>query len=876
MNHPILLRTLLAGAVALAAMAVPFPSRAADPIAACQKATAKALSTCLEKLARAELKCFDKTGAACPEDGKKEADALAGIEKRILKKCADAPAVAEAGYAPLAPAELVARFQTACAREVDDIAARAFGGPDGPLLAGASAPDAKCLLAAGKEAGKILVGTLDAAARCVGKACDAGDLDKTDDKQAALEEKAAGRIDKKCGDLAGLVGLDTEAFVREAAARAADATASPCDPLDDDYCLFPFPNDYFTVGDATSRTGRRLAFTSEALPANAAAGRHVDPAKWNVVDGFSVGPMLLFLEETIDLAMTGAPPITDIAASLEPDAPVLLLDAETGAQQLLFAERDVRADVPATSSTIVRPGANLLNGHRYLAAMRSLQDGAGAALAADPVFAAYRDRTATPQLPVEARRPHMEALFAELAAFGVARGDLTLAWDFTTQSTESSSENLLHMRDDAFAILGDGAPAFTVDHVDEPLDANVFRRIDGTFQVPNYLTSTDTVPAELRLGPGGLPENQGDFFTAHYRCLIPHSATSGDMAPAVPGRPVLYGHGLLGSHEETSAGNVRAFAQEHDLIICGTDWTGFAEEDQLVALLALQNFSNFPKFIERQHQGILNFMVLGRLLLQEEEGFASNAAFQVDGQSVIDPSGLFYDGNSQGGILGGVLAAFSQDILRFVLGVPGINYSTLLHRSKDFAPFNEILLESYPDAVDRIALLALAQILWDRTDPSGHVRHTMADTYPDTPPKKILYQVAFGDQQVAPFTVEVAARSNGARIHTPVLEPGKMVPEVEPYYGILPIESYPYDGSAVVIWDSGNPPPPIVNLAPPEILPSDPEWDDLTPCPQDHDSDPHECPRRQPAARLQKSEFLKNDGAVVDVCGGMACLAPMP
>ena len=48
----------------------------------------------------------------------------------------------------------------------------------------------------------------------------------------------------------------------------------------------------------------------------------------------------------------------------------------------------------------------------------------------------------------------------------------------------------------------------------------------------------------------------------------------------------------------------------------------------------------------------------------------------------------------------------------------------------------------------------------------------------------------------------------------------------------------------------------------------------LSPCAQDHDSDPHECPRRQPAARVQKSEFLKNDGAVVDVCGGMACLAP--
>ena len=100
----------------------------------------------------------------------------------------------------------------------------------------------------------------------------------------------------------------------------------------------------------------------------------------------------------------------------------------------------------------------------------------------------------------------------------------------------------------------------------------------------------------------------------------------------------------------------------------------------------LRDFSKFPRFIERQHQGVLNFMVLGKLLLAED-GFASDPAFQVGGESVIDPSGLFYDGNSQGGILGGVLAAFATDITRFVLGVPGINYSTLLDRSTDFEQF---------------------------------------------------------------------------------------------------------------------------------------------------------------------------------------------
>jgi hypothetical protein len=66
----------------------------------------------------------------------------------------------------------------------------------------------------------------------------------------------------------------------------------------------------------------------------------------------------------------------------------------------------------------------------------------------------------------------------------------------------------------------------------------------------------------------------------------------------------------------------------------------------------------------------------------------------------------------------------------------------------------------------------------------------------------------------------------------------------------------PFDGSALVIWDSGEPTPPIENV-PPRM-----------------GNDPHGDPRSDPAARVQKSEFLKTDGAVVDVCSGMPCVAP--
>jgi len=867
---PLSALSVLALSAALAA-----PGGAATPEVRCQKAAVQALSACVSKVSAAALACFKKSGAACAETDKKVASALAGAGKSIEKKCADAGAVAAAGYAPLTPAELGARLQEACAREVDDTSARVFGGPDGPLLAGASPADRKCLLAAGKEGGKLLAQSIGAAGRCAGKACEAADLDEIAERRAALEAKAAEKVGRKCTDLAGLVGLDPAALAREAGERVEGATASPCDPIDEAHCLFPFSNDYFSVGDVTSPSGRRIHFAREALPANVGEV-HVDPSRWNVVDGFSVGPTLLFHDQQLDLAQSGATPITDIAASLDPSAGVQILDAETGAQQLLWVERDAQGTGIAERALIGRVGANLENGRRYLVVVQGARDGAGSLLPSSAAFAAYRDRTPSPQLPIEARRPHMERIFGELEGFGIEREGLYLAWDFTTQSTESSSAKLLRMRDDAFDdVIGDQAPTFSVVTVTEAPNAGggIFRRVEGTVQVPLYLTNGGAVGSELRLGPDGLPVNQGDFFAANFLCMIPESATTAGAPPAIPARASLYGHGLLGDRGETGASHVRGFANAHNFVMCGTDWTGFSEADFGTVAATLTDFSVFPRFIERQLQGVLNFMVVGRALLHPD-GFASHPAFQLDGQSLIDPSGLFYDGNSQGGILGGVLAAFAQDIERFVLGVPGINYSTLLDRSTDFEQFNELLTGSYPSRLDRALLIAVGQLLWDQTDPNGHVRHTTADPYPNTPPKKILYQVAFGDHQVAPVTVEIAARSNGAHIHTPVVDPGKVLPEVDPYYGIPAIPAYPFDGSAVVIWDSWNPAPPIENVPPPEILPTDEGWGDLSPCAQNWDSDPHECPRRAPEARLQKSEFLRNGGAVVDTCGGLACQAP--
>jgi hypothetical protein len=856
-----------ASALSLTAMlSLLVPSvHAADPGFVCGAAVAKSMASCIKKVVKSEVVCFKKTGVGCADDDEKIAKALGKTRTAVLKKCRESTSSAAAGYGEVRGSDLGDHFEPLCERLSRAMVDDSFG-RNGATFIGGDEVTQDCLLNVGKQAAGHVGKGLKALAKCVGKSCAAIDVAAD---AAALSAKTTANIDKKCEGVA-VVGSE---FVDRWDVHIVDGVAGPCDSMDASNCAFPFPNDYFSNSSTTTASGRRISLGSASM-ARTRFNHPFEPGPWNKADGFSIGAMMLFGNEDLDLVVTGAAPITDLAESLASDTPILLVDAETGDQQLIWVERDERGATTADQAIIGRVGKNLKNGHRYIVAVRNLKDAGDQALAASTIFAALRDGTPTDLLPVEARRAHMEDVFTTLEGFGIARNELYLAWDFTTQSADSTSKRLLAMRDDAFDnILGAGAPSFTVDTVDELFNANIFRRVIGTFEVPLYLNTNGDPGSSLREDSDGIPYNEGDTFTANYMCVIPNAATTAGGAPAIPARPSLYGHGLLGDFGQTDSGHVMDFADEHNLIFCGTDWTGFADEDALFALEVVANFSKFPRFIDRQHQGILNFQFLGRLLTHAS-GFSSDAAFQVGGQSMIDTSNLYYDGNSQGGILGGVLAAVSQDIERFSLGVPGMNYSTLLNRSVDFTAFADPFAVTYASSLDRSALLSASQILWDRTDPSGHANHVTSDPYAGTSAKKLLYQVAFGDHQVAPVTAEIAARTVGASIHAPTLDGAKVVPELVPYYDIPAIPSYPFDGSALIIWDSGNPPTPLGNVPPDPILPSDPEWGDLEACAMSGSSDPHSCPRKHPAARTQKSEFLKPTGAVIDVCGGAACVAP--
>ena len=81
-------------------------------------------------------------------------------------------------------------------------------------------------------------------------------------------------------------------------------------------CLTPFPDDFFTTPDPSRPTGHRLNYSRDMMPVNV-MGVHVDPTDINRSDGFSPGSSIIVRVPGIDLAQTGAAPITDIARSLD-------------------------------------------------------------------------------------------------------------------------------------------------------------------------------------------------------------------------------------------------------------------------------------------------------------------------------------------------------------------------------------------------------------------------------------------------------------------------------------------------------------------------------------------------------------------------------
>ncbi|HET8821305.1 MAG TPA: hypothetical protein VFM57_07135 [Thermoleophilaceae bacterium] len=622
--------------------------------------------------------------------------------------------------------------------------------------------------------------------------------------------------------------------------------------------MLPWPSDAYTKRDKRTDTGVRLNLRRADMPRNK-SGTPINPVDINRADGFSPGSALLLKVPGLDTAaavrQSKLPPLTNLRRGLRSRSPILVFNARTGKRHPIWAELDSNARRRRDRLLIIRPARNFEEGERYVVVLRNLRNARGRRIDGPGI-----------------RGRHAVRIRRAMRKVNTGRHVYT-AWDFTVASEHSLAGRMLHIRNDAFRMLGDtnlrdltvagSSPAFTVDAVTDLTpaeDDRIARKVEGTITVPCYVTNGCAPGGRFSLNRRGLPRRLGTT-TAKFHCNVPRSA----LDPAAPpkARPSLYGHGLLGRPTEIDAGNVRSMSNEHNFVFCATAWAGFSNDDVAHIVSVLSDLSGFNTLADRMQQGFLNMLFLGRAMIHPQ-GLSSHAAFQKGGQSVLDTTRLFFDGNSQGGIMGGGLTAVAPDFDRAVLGVPGMNYSTLLQRSVDFDAYAAIAYPNYRKVIDRQLWFQHIQLLWDRADANGYAHHMTSDPLPNTPRHQVLMHVAFGDHQVSDTAAEVQARTIGARGYRPVLDPGR-----SPWrrFQLIPsIESFPFNGSAIVMWDTG----------PTRTVGTETKGTDAPPAgntPNRSGDDPHENPRATPSARVQKSEFLKVGGQVVDVCGGAPCHA---
>jgi hypothetical protein len=636
-----------------------------------------------------------------------------------------------------------------------------------------------------------------------------------------------------------------------------DGLPSTCSPLRvAGACMMPWPNAIYLHPDATTATGYRVALAAETLPTVTTTGTALDPTRWNMADGFSpAGPAITYFAERIDPA--SLVPETDIGASLKPGAATALVDMASGQLVAHFSgvDKNVVKD-DDRQALLITPAQRLLPDHRYAVAVTSaVRTLDGKTPAAPPLFQSMLGGHAPSDALSQAQLARMPDIVSALTAAGVSTSSLLVAWDFVTGSDEALTGHVLSMRDQGLAAVGPNGAGYTVTAVDENMNAQVLRRIRGTFTVPQYLDNADEAKPEAQLvfDASGAPQLLGRY-QAPFTVIVPAVAATRGPLPIV-----LYGHGLFGSGEGelggASGSYVQDFANLEGYVVVATDWIGLsshespisADTNQAMAEV-LTNFSQLPWVTDRLQQALVNTMVLARTMTG---AIVNDPLLTVSGKTggapAADPSRLTYYGISLGGIMGLSFMGYDPDVTRGVLGCNGGFWSALFERSVNWKEAKVIIPASYPDSLDQQLLLGLAQMQFDYSDPATIAPHVLAAPLPGVPVKQLLMQMGVGDAQVANVTTEMIARTTGI---------DQLSPAAATASGLTP-KPGPL-ASALTTWNVQSPPvPPDTNQTP------------------DGDNQVHEAIRRIPQAQQQIETFFTT-GQVVDTCGGQPCVVPVP
>jgi hypothetical protein len=626
----------------------------------------------------------------------------------------------------------------------------------------------------------------------------------------------------------------------------APAVAPECNPLGGEGCLLPWPSLAYLRADAASPTGLRLDLPVAAMPVNS-DGVPIDPApldaRW---DGFSpTGPLLAMFPDGVSPA--GLPSFKTPDDSLAPGSPIVLLDLDRGERAPFFAEIDQNiADAPHRA-LVIRPLARLREKTHYAVAIRNtVVDAAGAPLPISPGFAALRDGRPFDHPRFAALAARAPEMFAKLAAAGIAKSELVLAWDFVTASDAMLRRDLTAMRDAALAAIGIhgaglGATPFTA--TARPGSPPGTTRLIGTYKSPNFLTNGEANDSLLARDDIGAPQLHG-LRDASFAAIIPACVASQPL----PRPTLIFGHGLFGSSAGTLDDRfVQQLAEDHCLVVLAGDFIGLTSNQVAAAAVAVTDLNRGPTITEKLAQSVIDFMALESLA---RGPMATAPQFRLGGTAggapVIDPARVFYVGGSLGGIMGNVIMAYDPYLMRGVLAVPGGAWSMLFERSNAWTLLEGIVQSAYKDPAVYQINVALFGMAFEPYDPITTAAHVIKDPLFGNPAKQILMWYSIGDCLVSNITTELTARTMGISMLGPsVKSPWQLAPQP----GAL-------DSGIVVFDDHPAPLPPDTNVPPAT------------------DNGTHAGINRKPAALRMVQRFLLGDQKAATGCALGAAPAP--
>lgn len=400
-----------------------------------------------------------------------------------------------------------------------------------------------------------------------------------------------------------------------------------CNPVGVTTCALPFPSNHWTRADGGSPTGLRLdvpdTLVSSAVLSQLPSSLRAS-AVFNAADGFSAaGPIVFELEHPVD------------ASSLPVDGGdvFVVFDLDTGARVPIRALVDVEAGLRGAPGTIVRayPRSRFPWGHHLVAALTTSLHQAGGS-------------PQTPSLGLQQLvRSGAHPTIDFLAAHGIVTDSVVSVTDFTVRTESDVTASTIAMMNVA------QAQDHPVRNISVQLNIlfgpDISRVVTGQVLITDFRTPSGEVDHD--------PGYSGKPVWVDFLLTLPvYSPPNG--APVV-----IYGHGI-GITKETSiiVDNTNAAQGVATLAIDQPNHGSRAEADggQVFDLTSPAQAGRLFGMVVQSSldQASIVKAVTTSLSTLDTAPPVIFGTSEPDGRPDLDPSRIFYEGTSLGGVLGSV------------------------------------------------------------------------------------------------------------------------------------------------------------------------------------------------------------------------------